>query len=248
MRQQVKGNIFARGKSEIPDGEKELLAAATRKARNKLANTVVMLSQAINRYSSYDGMNSELRESLELYFLLHTEKNVNDRLKRMVEIDKKLRKIQQGLAGRIELENISRKHWIKNRKYYENHCKKRNFTRLQQAKGKAPLLGVLGYVTFSMLTKPSNIHLAFAFLFDEEASAHTIVHEASHKFAETKDHAYWNTTAKRFKKKLTCKKAIDNADSYAGFAMDFDPAMMRIPPRVPSRRGRASISSLKGRR
>lgn len=65
------------------------------------------------------------------------------------------------------------------------------------------------------------IHIAFGYLFDQEMSARTIVHEATHKFAGTDDHVYWDDHYNKWEKPLDVSKAINNADSYAMFVMEY---------------------------
>jgi hypothetical protein len=64
-------------------------------------------------------------------------------------------------------------------------------------------------------TAQGSIHLAFDLTstYSETAIARIIVHEATHKFADTEDHAYSHETAKW--SAMTMAQACDNADSYA---------------------------------
>lgn len=58
------------------------------------------------------------------------------------------------------------------------------------------------------------IHVRFSTLADTDATADTIVHEATHKFAFTDDKAYRNESAYD---RLDVDRAVKNADSYAAF-------------------------------
>lgn len=65
----------------------------------------------------------------------------------------------------------------------------------------------------------SDIHLTQSWfqLIDDDDRAATIIHECSHKFCGTGDHAYhWQGGYKE----LSPKKALDNADSYSTFCVD----------------------------
>ncbi|NER78630.1 MAG: DUF4157 domain-containing protein [Leptolyngbya sp. SIO1D8] len=72
--------------------------------------------------------------------------------------------------------------------------------------------------------RPGSIHLQFGtWLSDqpEEKVAHVILHEATHKFANTDDHGYGSGQGNR----LEPKKAIENADSYPYFARNLSGAL-----------------------
>jgi hypothetical protein len=69
-----------------------------------------------------------------------------------------------------------------------------------------------------------NIHINFAILdYHEDSVARTIVHEASHKFADTLDVAYAGASS------YPPKDAIENADSYAWAALSFLIGRLVIP-------------------
>jgi lysine-specific metallo-endopeptidase family protein len=66
-----------------------------------------------------------------------------------------------------------------------------------------------------------SIHLEFMLLgiWSEPAIARIIIHEATHKFAKTEDHAYMSDEAKWAG--MTPPQSIQNADSYAYAALSF---------------------------
>jgi hypothetical protein len=69
-----------------------------------------------------------------------------------------------------------------------------------------------------MLAKQGRIHINFQWITTQTAQkvARTIIHEGSHKFIGTQDHAYKYEKAKYAA--LTVAKAVGNADSFAYFA------------------------------
>lgn len=77
--------------------------------------------------------------------------------------------------------------------------------------------GVLGYVTTVNGAAQGSIHIEFNLLKAalRNVVSMTLIHEASHRFANTQDHAYAYQSGYP---SLTRAQAIDNADSYAFFA------------------------------
>lgn len=69
---------------------------------------------------------------------------------------------------------------------------------------------------YSAAQAPGRIHIDFGKLANTNDVARTIVHEASHKFCGTQDHAYHPNLGT-----LSNVNAKNNADSYAYFAADF---------------------------
>jgi hypothetical protein len=66
-----------------------------------------------------------------------------------------------------------------------------------------------------------SIHLEFMLLgiWSEPAIARILIHEATHKFAKTKDHAYMSDETQWAR--MTAPESIQNADSYAYAALSF---------------------------
>ena len=89
-------------------------------------------------------------------------------------------------------------------------------TKLEMALEAAPQVGLLGYVRGAIPAVSGDIHVAFAYAFDTNLIAWTIIHEASHKFCGTNDNAYFSEPKYQ---QLTPKQRINNADNYGELLM-----------------------------
>jgi hypothetical protein len=67
------------------------------------------------------------------------------------------------------------------------------------------------------LHSKGEIHIDVNWLFDENAPR-TLIHEGGHKFANLWDVAYYDPTARAYKKVIDAAGAMRNADTYAFFA------------------------------
>lgn len=85
----------------------------------------------------------------------------------------------------------------------------------------------LGYVRKYMrngeIQRRGDIHISQDILTHNYLGPATFIHEATHKFANTKDHGYMNDTGFSYRENtITTEQCLENADSYAHFAMRLD--------------------------
>ena len=229
--QLVNGYIYAlpRTPNAMDLGEKMLLEKALHQARENLGTAANALTVAMQRLTLHDHDSKILSNAM--WQLLHrsfqvgnepSTKKITDRLK---SISKVLEKTRRGLQGPVEIVDLPKSTFKENRGLIAKLADARTYAAIPP--GRTPKIvrtrpiGELGYVRGAIPAVAGPIHIAFGYLFDQEMSAWTIIHEATHKFAGTGDHAYWDDHQEQWDRQLEVSKAIKNADSYAMFAMDY---------------------------
>lgn len=85
----------------------------------------------------------------------------------------------------------------------------------------------MGYVRKYMrggeVQRRGDIHISQDFLTHQYLGPVVFIHEATHKFANTKDHEYMNETGFSYRENaITTEQCLENADSYAHFTMRLD--------------------------
>jgi hypothetical protein len=244
-KQHINGNTYAHPvlDGEMPDGEKKLLDEAVTLARSKLNGAIRGLQIELQtppdevlkrvggplwlllRRCFMIGAQGQMQQIPGLQTI--DETNVQDEKKKIKKVLEQLEKLQVNLNGEIEIFDLPASEWSGNRMKYQKEALKaaeKNVVLNPDKKGHAalPTVGLMGYVRGAIPLIAGPIHICFAYLFDEAGSAWTIVHEATHKYLGTDDHAYWTGEHTGKWAALTFDKAYDNADSYARFVMEFN--------------------------
>jgi hypothetical protein len=197
---------------EIDDATVDILLRVLSTAQTKLSHAIDELGE--RQDNSNIGIEVKVLNALVATFDLEGIKGLHQRVAAIEKIETVLKTTLKGLSDDLTIENLPKTDWLKNRAKYEELSKK-----AQHALGNGTALeriGLLGYVRGAIPLVAGNIHIAFGYLFDEDLSTWTLIHEATHKFCGTSDHGYYGE--KGFDE-LSPSKRLDNADSFALFVM-----------------------------
>lgn len=218
-------------------GEKDLIRNAVLRARQNAEIAANALTTARQRLELHNHdskcLSAKMWQLLHKAFLLANEPTTQEMTARIKSIEKTMETTRQGLRQRLEIVDLPQSDFRANLLRYETWARQR-----QHANGPYPPnvaipaprslrpTGLFGYVRGAFPAIAGRIHIAFGYLFDEDLSTWTVIHEATHKFAGTADKAYWDDVHNLWETPLTVSKAIKNADSYAMFAMEYQGAFL----------------------
>ncbi|WP_298773958.1 hypothetical protein [uncultured Shewanella sp.] len=166
-----------------------------------------------------DRVNEKILKHIDRTFNLSDDHDV--KMKQRKQVAEAVVQVYEGLTHPLTILNLSKKRWEENRVFYEKQSKatlgvKNASSSETQTMGSGNTgslrpRNIWGYVELSDERK--DIHIAFPYTFAKKGSIAILIHEASHKFANTWDHCY--ISKQKQYAQLPAKYRIDNADTYA---------------------------------
>jgi Lysine-specific metallo-endopeptidase len=231
-RQLVYGNVYAQSNSEHPvsQGELNLIREVVEAARHKVIRARFEIGDVARIMAAdrgaLDRLTARTQMNLNQAFFLNRERG-SRRIDFAQQISQKFDRIDRGMRGELEVFDLPRDQWNGNKQRYERQARVRmgRAQRLQMIEAHGGVAqrsptGICGHV-LPVPGQGGRINLCYPYLARHAHSVWTLIHEASHLFAATRDCVYVYTDTLRWKAPLTTAQAANNADSYAMFAANY---------------------------